>query len=515
MVAQVAEEVHYPDGRVGLASTDEISDSGYANGDLAPVPIERRTWTTYNYTALWIGMSHCIPTYLLASGLIALGMNWVQALITIALANLIVLVPMLLNSHAGTKYGIPYPVFARASFGLRGANLPAILRALVACAWFGIQTWIGGEGFYILIGAVAGNGWTHATPVIGGYPWTQWLSFAIFWVLEMAIIVRGMDTLRRFENWAAPVVLVAVIALLIYMVTKAHGFGAVLSEPSKLGWGSDFWPVFFPALMGMIAFWSTLSLNMPDFTRFGRGQRQQAIGQVLGLPTTMTFFSLLAVLITAASQKIYGAPIWDPIQLTGKFTNPVVIAFALFSILVATLSVNVAANTVSPSYDFSNLAAQADQLPHRRAHHRRDRDPHPAVAAAGQPAHLHLRLARLLRRAARRGGGRADRRLLADPPDRVAAGRPVPAGRRLLVRRRLELAGSARPGGRRGAGRGRRLVGAGPGPVPAGRADPGAETAVQLQLGGGVRRRPAPVLGADGDTAGRSRVPQHAYADNR
>jgi NCS1 family nucleobase:cation symporter-1 len=355
VASQVAEEVHYPDGRVGLASAGEISDSRFANGDLAPLPIERRTWTTYNYAALWIGMSHNIPTYLLASGLIAVGMNWVQALITIALGNLIVLVPMLLNSHAGTKYGIPYPVFARASFGLRGANLPAILRALVACAWFGIQTWIGGEGFYVLLGAIAGNGWTHATPVIGGYPWTQWLSFAIFWVLEMAIIVRGMETLRRFENWAAPVVLVAAVALLIYMVTKAHGFGPVLSEPSKLGWGSEFWAIFFPSLMGMIAFWSTLSLNMPDFTRFSRGQHQQAVGQVLGLPTTMFFFSLLAVLITAASQKIYGAPIWDPIVLTGKFSSPVVIAFALFSILVATLSVNVAANTVSPSYDFSNL----------------------------------------------------------------------------------------------------------------------------------------------------------------
>jgi NCS1 family nucleobase:cation symporter-1 len=351
----VTEEVRYPDGRIGLASTEAISAGRYANGDLAPLPITRRTWTTYNYAALWVGMSHNIPTYLLASGLIAVGMNWVQALITIALANLIVLVPMLLNSHAGTKYGIPYPVFARASFGVLGANLPAILRALVACAWFGIQTWIGGEGFYTLVGAIAGNGWTNATPTLGGYPWTQWLSFALFWVLEMAIIVRGMDTLRRFENWAAPVVLVAAVALLIYMVTKANGFGAVLSEPGKLGWGSDFWPVFFPSLMGMIAFWSTLSLNMPDFTRFSRGQHQQAWGQALGLPTTMTFFSLLAVLITAASQKIYGAPIWDPIQLTGKFSNPVVIAFALFSILVATLSVNVAANTVSPSYDFSNL----------------------------------------------------------------------------------------------------------------------------------------------------------------
>ncbi len=445
VASQVAQEVVYPDGRVGLASTDEIAGSGYANGDLAPLPIERRTWTTYNYTALWIGMSHCIPTYLLASGLILVGMNWVQALVTIALANLIVLVPMLLNSHAGTKYGIPYPVFARASFGLRGANLPALLRALVACAWFGIQTWIGGEGFYTLIGALAGNGWTHATPAFGGYPWTQWLSFAIFWVLEMAIIVRGMDTLRRFENWAAPVVLVAAIALLVYMVTKAHGFGPILSEPAKLGWGSHFWPVFFPSLMGMIAFWSTMSLNMPDFTRFGSGQRQQVIGQALGLPTTMFFFSLLAVLITAASQKIYGAPIWDPIQLTGKFTNPVVIGFALFSILVATLSVNVAANTVSPSYDFSNLLPKLVSFRTGGIITGVIGILHPAVAAADQPARLHLRLAGLLRRPAGRGRGRPDRRLLAAPPHRPEPARPVPAGRRLLVRRRLELARGRRP----------------------------------------------------------------------
>src|ERR1051326_6208828 len=251
VASQGAEEVVYPDGRVGLARTDEIANSGYATGDLAPLPIERRNWTTYNCTALWIGMSHCIPTYLLASGLIALGMNWVQALITIALANLIVLVPMLLNSHAGTKYGIPYPVFARASFGLRGANLPAILRGLVACAWFGIQTWIGGEAFYVLLGAVAGNGWTRAAPAFAGYPWTQLLSFALFWVLEMAIIVRGMDTLRRFENWAAPFVLVVAVILLVYMAIKAHGFGGVLSQPSKVGWGSHFWSLFFPSLMGM------------------------------------------------------------------------------------------------------------------------------------------------------------------------------------------------------------------------------------------------------------------------
>ena len=349
------EEIHLPDGRVTLADPERVCDSRYTNGDLAPVPIKRRTWNTYNYAALWIGMSHNIPSYLLASGLIAVGFNWVQAILLIALGNLIVLIPMLLNSHAGTKYGIPFPVFARAPFGMRGANLAALLRAVVACGWFGIQTWIGGEAIYTLLGVIIGHGWASAS-FIGGYPWTQWLSFAIFWVLEMAIIVRGMETLRRFENWAAPFVLVVAVILLIYMATKAHGFGSVLSEPSKLGWGAHFWSLAFPSLMGMIAFWSTLSLNMPDFTRFGRSQRDQILGQALGLPTTMTFFALLAVFITAASQKVYGAPIWDPIQLSAKFHNPAIVAFALFTVVVATLSVNVAANTVAPSYDFSNVS---------------------------------------------------------------------------------------------------------------------------------------------------------------
>jgi len=349
----VGDEVVYPDGRRALADHVDLSDSPLYNEDLAPVRIERRTWNTYNYAALWIGMAHNIPSYLLASGLVLLGMDWVQAIMTIALGNLLVLIPMLLNSHAGTKYGIPYPVFARASFGVLGANLPAILRGLVACGWFGIQTWIGGTAIFTLIGAVSGKGWTQAAE-LGGYPWTHWLSFAIFWLLNIYIILRGMETLRRFENWAAPFVLAVALFLLVWMVTKAHGFGPILHEPSKLGWGADFWPVFFPALMAMIAFWSTLSLNMPDFTRFGGSQRQQVIGQVLGLPTTMTLFSLLAVLITSATVVVYGKAIWDPVELTGRFTSPVVIVFALFTLVVATLSVNVAANVVSPSYDFSN-----------------------------------------------------------------------------------------------------------------------------------------------------------------
>jgi NCS1 family nucleobase:cation symporter-1 len=352
---RIGEELVYPDGRHELADDSAIRDSPLYNQDLAPVPIKRRTWTTYNYMALWIGMAHNIPTYLLASGLVALGMAWYQAILTIALANIIVLIPMLANSHAGTKYGIPYPVFARASFGVFGANVAALLRAGVACGWFGIQTWIGGGALYALSGKLFGAGWTNSSMVAGQH-WTLWLSFAIFWALNILIIMRGMNAVRRFENWAAPFVLVVALGLLAWMVGQAGGFGPILSEPGKIGWGGNFWFVLFPpALMGMIAFWSTLSLNMPDFTRFGKSQRAQALGQILGLPTTMTLFPLVAVLITAATQKVYGAPIWDPVALTAKFDNPLVVIFALFTLAVATLSVNVAANIVSPSYDFSNV----------------------------------------------------------------------------------------------------------------------------------------------------------------
>jgi len=346
-------QVVQPDGRVELVDRAVIEDSQYSNDDLAPVPVERRTWTTYNYAALWIGMAHNIPSYLLASSLIALGMDWLQAFITITLANLLVLVPMLLNSHAGTKYGIPFPVFARAFYGVRGANVPALLRAFIACGWFGIQTWIGGSGIHVIAGKIFGDWWTDAA-VVGGRPWTLWASFALFWVIQMFIIWYGMDMVRRFENWAAPFVIVVAVALLIWIVTEAGGFGPILSQPSELGWGAGFWKVFFPALMGMIAFWSTLSLNMPDFTRFGAGQRQQVVGQLLGLPTTMSFFAILSIIITSGTAVVYGAPIWDPIALANRFDNTLVVAIALFTVLVATVSVNVAANVVSPSYDFSN-----------------------------------------------------------------------------------------------------------------------------------------------------------------
>jgi NCS1 family nucleobase:cation symporter-1 len=364
MTAASMEQTVLADGRVELSPEVDaaLGVSQLHNDDLAPVPVQKRIWTTYNYLALWVGMAHNVATWTLAAGLIALGMAWYQAILTIMIANILVLIPMLANSHAGTKYGIPFPVFARASFGVIGANIPALIRAGVACGWFGIQTWIGGGAIFVLVGEILGDGWLKASTIsigLGDYasqPWTMWLSFAVFWALNILIILRGMDTIRRFENWAAPFVMVVAIILLIWMAIAAGGFGPIVNEPGKLGWGSDFWPVFWPSLMGMIAFWSTLSLNMPDFTRFGRSQREQAVGQILGLPTTMTIFPLIAVLVTSASAVVFnGDPIWDPVQLIGKMDNIFVAIFALFTLAVATLSVNVAANIVSPSYDFSNF----------------------------------------------------------------------------------------------------------------------------------------------------------------
>ncbi|MDH2392040.1 NCS1 family nucleobase:cation symporter-1 [Streptomyces sp. HNM0663] len=345
------------DGRVELAPGAYPADSPFSNADLHPVPLAERRWTTYNFAALWIGMAVNIPSWTLASGLVALGMDWKQAVLTIALGNVIVLLPMLLTGHAGPKYGIPFPVLARASFGLRGANLPALLRGLAACAWFGIQTWIGGASIYFLAGRIFGaGGWWTEAGTVAGYPWTQWLCFLLFFAIEIVIILRGMEAVRRLENWAAPLMLAGALALLWWIAAKAGGFGPLLDQPSQLGWGGDFWKVFFPALMGMVGFWSTLSLNIPDFTRFGVGQRAQVWGQSLGLPTTMAAFALLSVLVTSGSQAVYGEPIWDPSQLAARMDSTAGVVFALLVILLATLSTNIAANLVSPAYDLSNIA---------------------------------------------------------------------------------------------------------------------------------------------------------------
>ena len=324
-----------------------IRDSELINDDIAATKVSQRTWGTYNFAALWVGMSVCIPTYLLASGLIAGGMNWWQALMTIVLGNIIVLIPMVLNAHAGTKYGIPFPVLARASFGTLGSNVPALLRALVACGWFGIQTWIGGQAFNSLIIIVL--------PSWAVFSWGPAVGFMIFWGMNVYFIVKGTESIRWLESFAAPFLIVMGLVLLYWAWSNGGGFGPILSQPSKFQTAGEFWQFFIPSLTGMVGFWATISLNIPDFTRYAKSQKAQIVGQAIGLPPTMTLFSFIGIAVTSATVVIFGEAIWDPVVLLSKFHNPIVVFLSLLSLIVATLTTNIAANVVSPANDLANL----------------------------------------------------------------------------------------------------------------------------------------------------------------
>jgi NCS1 family nucleobase:cation symporter-1 len=338
---------------------EDVAASAFYSPDIAPVPAAKRRWGTRDLAVLWISMSACIPTYMLASSLIELGMNWWQAVLTIFLGNCIVLVPMILNAHAGTKYGIPFPVYCRAAFGIRGANVPALMRALVACGWFGIQTWIGGMALFTLL-ATWWPEWRTQEPLPAlGISAAQLTCFLAFWLLNVAVVWRGIESIRVLLNIKAPLLIVLGLALLAWAYFKAGGFGPMLSQPSQFGPGGpkagQFWLFFFPALTANVSFWATLSLNIPDFSRYAYSQRDQVLGQVLGLPTTMGLYSFIGVAVTSATVVIYGAPIWDPVQLLTKFENTLVLVVAMFSLCLATLATNIAANVVGPANDFAHL----------------------------------------------------------------------------------------------------------------------------------------------------------------
>ena len=355
MTSPVAEP-EIVDSTPALAS---VRGSPLFNDDLAPVPPSARKWGLASIAALWISMSACIPTYMLASGLIGSGMNWSQAVLTIFLGNIIVVIPMILNAHAGTKYGIPFPVFCRASFGTTGANIPALLRALVACGWFGIQTWIGGAAIYKIL-AVFFPSLAAPTSSLLGITAPQFACFLLFWAINMWVVYKGIDSIRLLLNFKAPLLVTLGLVLLAWAYYAAGGFGPILSQPSAFAAGQpkagQFWGFFFPALTGMIGFWATLSLNIPDFSRYAKSQRDQVIGQALGLPITMALYSFIGVAVTSATTVIYGATIWDPVDVLTRFRNPVVLIVAMLALCIATLETNIAANVVSPANDFAHLA---------------------------------------------------------------------------------------------------------------------------------------------------------------
>jgi NCS1 family nucleobase:cation symporter-1 len=356
-----------PAGIVPLA--EDLAGSPYYNHDMAPTSLAQRTWGMRDLAVLWISMSACIPTYMLAAGLIEGGMDWKQAVATIFLGNVIVLIPMVLNAHAGTKYGIPFPVYCRAAFGIRGANVPALLRALVACGWFGIQTWIGGMAIFSLL-AVFFPAWKDAKPVFSTVSAPQLACFFAFWLVNMAVIYKGIESIRILLNIKAPLLILLGLALLAWAYNAAGGFGEMLAKPSAFAPGGaregQFWPSFILALTANVSFWATLALNIPDFSRYARSQRDQALGQAAGLPTTMGLFSFIGIAVTSAALVIYkDAPgvevdkLWDPVYLLSLFKNPVVLVVAMASLCVATLATNIAANVVSPANDFAHLWPRA------------------------------------------------------------------------------------------------------------------------------------------------------------
>jgi nucleobase:cation symporter-1, NCS1 family len=323
-----------------------LEGAALSNADLAPTTVAQRTWGTYHMASLWVGLSVCIPTYMLAASLVGSGMNWWQAVLTIMLGNLIVCVPMVLIAHAGTRFGIPFPVLARASFGTLGSNVPALLRAVVACGWFGIQTWIGGQAIYMMLRVAMPN----YEP-----PFAMALGFLLFWLANMVVVVRGSNAIKALEAWAAPFLLLSGLALLWWAASAAGGFGPIFDRPSRFQTTGAFLAVFVPSLTAMVGFWATLALNIPDLSRYARSQRAQVWGQLLGLPTTMTLFAFIGVAVTSASGVIYGEPIWDPVQLLSRLESPALVLVALGALLIATLTTNVAANVVAPANGFANL----------------------------------------------------------------------------------------------------------------------------------------------------------------
>jgi NCS1 family nucleobase:cation symporter-1 len=333
------------------------TDMDLSNADIAPVPASKRDWKAVSFFTLWVGMAVNIPSYMIAASLIDGGMSWQQAMWTVLLGNLIVFVPMSLSGHAGTKYGIPFPVFARASFGVRGSHIPSLLRAIVACGWFGIQTWIGGAAIYTIVLILWP--WVVDGPAMMpdwvGVSLIQFLCFMLFWAMNIGLIWKGINSIRILEHVAAPFLLLCGLALLAWAYKGAEGFGPMLQAGSKFQSPAEFWDLFWPSLTAMVGFWATLTLNISDFTRYASSQRAQVIGQLSGLPTTMTLFAFIGVAVTSATIIIFGEAILDPVVLVRRFESHTLVFFSMLAVIIATISTNAAANVVGPANAFSNL----------------------------------------------------------------------------------------------------------------------------------------------------------------
>jgi NCS1 family nucleobase:cation symporter-1 len=334
---------------VELELGDDLANSPRYNDDIAPTKASQRTWSKWHVASLWVGMAICVPTYTLGGVLTAyFGLSVAEALWTILIANLVVLIPLTLNAFPGTRYGIPCPVVLRASFGIIGSNVPSLVRALVACGWFGVQTLFGGIAIHLLLSAIF-----PAWAALGGTG--EVLGFFIFWVANIAVVIRGSESIKHLEALAAPLLLLVALGLLFWALPKIS-IPELLAVPATRPEGAPLIGYFMAGLTAMVGFWATLSLNIPDFSRFARSQRAQVLGQIIGLPLTMFLFAGLGVVLTAASVELVGETISDPVNLIGKIDSPLWVTLSMAMIILATISTNTAANIVSPTNVFQNIA---------------------------------------------------------------------------------------------------------------------------------------------------------------
>lgn len=339
---------------VGPQFDDFEPDPTLTNDDLKPTTPDQRSFSGWEMASLWIGLVVGVPTYYLAGSLVDLGMAWWQGIATVVTANIILLIPLVLTGDVGTRYGLSFPVLARSAFGIRGAHIPTLVRALVGCGWYGIETWIGGEAIFLLLPKnIKYSALSQSLPWLGTSP-IEFACFITFWLAQLAVVWKGMDGIRVLEKYSAPILIVLTSALLIWAYVNAGGFGHMLAMSSRLS-NSEFWALFFPSLTANISFWATLALNIPDFTRYAKSQTDQIIGQA-GLPVFMGAFTFVGLAVTSSTQVIFGRVISNPILLLGEIGGVSTMILAIFGISLATLTTNIAANVVAPANALVNLS---------------------------------------------------------------------------------------------------------------------------------------------------------------
>ncbi|KAK8935914.1 hypothetical protein KSP39_PZI013034 [Platanthera zijinensis] len=304
------------------------------SSDIAPIPSSARNFTALDMAGLWVSLVVGIPSYYLAGSLVDLGMSWQQGVATVSFANLLLLLPLTLSAFPGTRHGLSFPILARSAFGPRGALIPSLLRSLVACGWFSIESWIGGRAILLLL---------FKSPSFS----LQFLSYIFFCSAQIAIIWPGMDSIRRLEKYSAPILILLTSSLLFWSCTASGGLGPIFALKSRLS-PDEFWTVFFPALNANISFWATVALNIPDFSRYARSQRDQILGQA-GLPLFMGLFTFVGIAVTSSTQSILGRVISDPIHLLAEIGGPLTKLISILGITLATITTNIAANAVAPA----------------------------------------------------------------------------------------------------------------------------------------------------------------------